>query len=65
MAISTAPAVEPAMMERSGEGLSGIWRSLFGEGGGCEEILGGAEVVIISAVMTAVAVVFALYLRDL
>ena len=47
MAISTAPAVEPAMMERSGEGLSGICRSLDREGGCCCEVLGGAEVVIV------------------
>ena len=35
------------MIERKGEGLSKICRSLAGEGGGCEEIFGGEEVVIV------------------
>ena len=47
MAISTAPAVEPAMMERSGLGLFEVCLSCAaGAGGGCLEILGGAAVVM-------------------
>lgn len=49
IAISTAPAVEPAMMERRGLGLSGAAFSLVAAGGGFEETRGGAVVDIVDA----------------